>query len=79
MTDKKLVDMPFPPPMTKAEMPVWQWVYYNVRNLVSLGVATNNEDVVAAERTSISATSRPIAIWCARAAADGAELVQSQL
>ena len=58
MTDKKLVDMPFPPPMTKAEMPVWQWVYYNVRNLVSLGVATNNEDVVAG-RADIDISDEP--------------------
>ena len=47
VTAKVLVDVPFPPPMDKAEMPVWRWVYYHVENLINLGVTTQNEDIVS--------------------------------
>ncbi len=58
VTEKKLVDVPFPPPMNKAEMPVWRWVYYNVQNLITLGVVTNSEDVVAG-RADIDISDEP--------------------
>jgi hypothetical protein len=47
VTQKELVDVPFPPPMDKAEMPVWRWVYYNVKELLNLGLKTENADIVA--------------------------------
>jgi hypothetical protein len=58
VTEKKLVDVPFPPPMNKAEMPVRRWVYYNVQNLITLGVVTNSEDVVAG-RADIDISDEP--------------------
>jgi hypothetical protein len=47
VTRKTLVDLPFDPPMNVGEMPVWRWVYYNVRGILDLGLSTSNEDVVA--------------------------------
>jgi hypothetical protein len=34
------------PGMGQAGMPVWQWVYYNVKNLIALGVSTENADLL---------------------------------
>ncbi len=47
VTDKVLVDVPFPFPMNMAEMPVWRWVYYKARGIVKLGLRTADEDVAA--------------------------------
>lgn len=44
VTRKELVDLG---PLGQGEMPVWRWVYYNVKTLIDLGVSTANEDVVA--------------------------------
>jgi hypothetical protein len=33
--------------MNVGEMPIWRWVYYNVRGILDLGLTTKNEDVVA--------------------------------
>ncbi|MEA3278723.1 MAG: hypothetical protein U9Q81_26170, partial [Pseudomonadota bacterium] len=46
VTEKQWVDLPYPPPMNMGEMPVYQWVYYNVHNIINLGLKTENEDVV---------------------------------
>ncbi len=43
VTEKVQVDLG---PMGQGEMPVWRWIYYNVKALVDLGLATSNEDVV---------------------------------
>ena len=47
VTDKVLVDLPFPEPMNMAEMPVWVWNYYNVGRIIDLGLRTKNENVVS--------------------------------
>ena len=47
VTRKTLVDLPFEPPMNVGEMPIWRWVYYNVRGILDLGLKTSNEDVLA--------------------------------
>jgi hypothetical protein len=44
VTRKELVDLG---PLGQGEMPVWRWVYYNVKGLIDLGVTTSNEDVLA--------------------------------
>jgi hypothetical protein len=46
VTDKVLVDVPFPPPADKQEMPVWHWSYYRMRKIIDLGLETNDEAVV---------------------------------
>jgi hypothetical protein len=45
VTDKVLVDVE--PLGSQAEMPVWRWVYYKVKAIANLGLATSDEDVVA--------------------------------
>jgi len=47
VTDKVLVDLPFPEPMNMAEMPVWVWNYYNVGRIINLGLRATNERVVS--------------------------------
>ena len=47
VTKKTLVDLPFPAPMNVGEMPIWRWVYYNVRGILDLGLTTENEKVVS--------------------------------
>lgn len=44
VTRKELVDLG---PMGQGDMPVWRWVYYNVKGLIDLGVTTSNEEVLA--------------------------------
>jgi hypothetical protein len=48
VTRKELVDLG---PMGQGEMPVWRWVYYNVKGLIDLGLTTSNEDVLAGKAT----------------------------
>jgi hypothetical protein len=43
VTEEVMVDVGMPAP---AGMPVYRWVYYNVKNILDLGLTTNNEDVV---------------------------------
>ncbi|MGE5152776.1 MAG: hypothetical protein ACM3ST_02060 [Bdellovibrio bacteriovorus] len=47
VTEKVVVDLPFPEPMNIGEMPAYVWTYYNVRGLIDLGLKTENENVVA--------------------------------
>jgi hypothetical protein len=47
VSEKVLVDLPFPEPMNMGEMPAYVWTYYNVHRLINLGLRTQNEDVVA--------------------------------
>ena len=47
VSEKVLVDLPFPPPMNQGEMPAFVWTYYNLHRLIDLGLRTENEDVVA--------------------------------
>jgi hypothetical protein len=47
VSEKVLVDLPFPERMNMGEMPAYVWTYYNLHRLVNLGLRTQNEKVVA--------------------------------